>query len=69
MDFIDISKRRVTFEKNPYMQYIYPGDTRSALEVFRLYEAAGEFFDIRDPAHIVRDSITIGKATQEAPGY
>ena len=57
------------FEKNPYMQSIYPGDTRSALEVFRLYEAAGEFFDIRDPAHIVRDSITIGKATQEASGY
>ena len=57
------------FEKNPYMQSIYPGDTRSALEVFRLYEATGEFFDIRDPAHIVRDSITIGKATQETPGY
>ncbi len=57
------------FEKNPYMQSIYPGDTRSALEVFRLYEAAGEFFDIRDPAHIVRDSITIGKAAREAPGY
>lgn len=49
------------FEKNPYMQSICPGDTRSALEVIRLYEAAGEFFDIRDPAHIVRDSITTGQ--------
>ena len=49
------------FEKNPYMQAIYPGDTRSALDVFRLYEADGEYFDISDPAHIVRDSFTIGK--------
>ena len=29
------------FEKNTYMQSIYPGDTRSALEVFCLYEEAG----------------------------
>lgn len=29
------------FEKNTYMQGIYPGDTRSALEVFQLYEAEG----------------------------
>ena len=49
------------FEKNTYMQSIYPGDTRSALEVFCLYEADGEYFDISDPAHIVRDSFTIGK--------
>ena len=57
------------FEKNPYMQSIYPGDTRSALEVFCLYEADGEYFDIRDPAHIVRDSFTVGKAAREAAGY
>ena len=57
------------FEKNAYMQSIYPGDTRSALEVFCLYEADGEYFDISDPAHIVRDSFTIGKEAQEAPGY
>ena len=37
------------------------GNTRSALEVFCLYEADGEYFDISDPAHIVRDSFTIGK--------
>ena len=37
------------FEKNTYMQSIYPGDTRSALEVFCLYEADGEYFDISDP--------------------
>ena len=57
------------FEKNTYMQSIYPGATRSALEVFCLYEADGEYFDISVPEHIVRDSFTIGKATQEAPGY
>ena len=57
------------FEKNTYKQSIYPGDTRSALEAFCLYEADGECFDISDPAHIVRDSFTIGKAAQETPGY
>ena len=31
------------FEKNTYMQSIYPGDTRTALEVFCIYEAEGEF--------------------------
>lgn len=51
------------------MQSIYPGDTRCALEVFCLYEADGEYFDIRDPAHIVRDSFTVGKTAREAPGY
>ncbi len=57
------------FEKNPYMQKIYPGDTRSALEVFRLYEASGEYFDISDPAHVVRDSIVIGQPQAEESGY
>ena len=32
------------FEKNPYMQKIYPDDTRTALEVFRLGKASGEYF-------------------------
>ncbi|MCD8051812.1 MAG: 4Fe-4S binding protein [Clostridiales bacterium] len=57
------------FEKNPYMQKIYPGDTRSALEVFRLYEASGEYFDISDPAHVTRDSIVIGQPEAVASGY
>ena len=59
----------IMFEKNPYMKKIYPGDTKDAIEVFRLYEAQGEYFDISDPAHIVRDSFTIGKEAQDAPGY
>ena len=57
------------FEKNPYMQKIYPEDTRSALEVFRLYEAAGEYFDISDPSHVVRDSIVIGQPRTVVSGY
>ena len=57
------------FEKNTYMQAIYPDDTRDALEVFCLYEANGEFFDISDPSHIVRDSITIGNVEPNSSGY
>lgn len=55
------------FEKNPYMKGIYPDDTREALEVFRLYKAAGEFFDISDPTNVTRGSISIGN-TQEQSG-
>lgn len=57
------------FEKNPYMKGIYPEDTREALEVFWLYEADGEYFDISDPSHIVRDSIVIGKESSLNSGY
>lgn len=57
------------FEKNPYMKGIYPEDTRAALEVFWLYEADGEYFDISDPSHIVRDSIVIGKESAQSSGY
>ena len=59
----------IMFEKNPYMQGIYPGDTRTALEVFQLYEAEGEYFDISEPSHIVRGSFTIGKAAPHISGY
>ena len=54
------------FEKNVYMQSIYPGETRDALDVFHLYEAEGEFFDISEPAHVVRDSIHIGSSNSRA---
>ena len=55
--------------KTPYMQAIYPGDTRAALEVFCLYEAEGEYFDISDPAHVTHDSIVIGHAQTLPAGY
>lgn len=57
------------FEKNPYMQSIYPGDTRGALEVFQVYEGQGEYFDISDPAHVKRDSFTVGGAEAVTSGY
>ena len=56
---IDSNKLDEIFLKNTYMQSIYPGDTRKALDVFCLYEASGEYFDISDPAHIKRAPITI----------
>ena len=59
----------IMFEKNPYMKEIYPGDTREALEVFQLYEAQGEYFDISDPSHIVRDTIVIGEKEAAQTGY
>ena len=57
------------FDKNPYMQSIYPGNTREALDVFCLYEASGEYFDISDPSHIVRDDILIGRSKTVHTGY
>lgn len=57
------------FEKNTYMQKIYPDDTRSALQVFQLYEAQGEYFDISNPSCIVRESIIIGEAEAVKTGY
>lgn len=57
------------FEKNPYMKDIYPDDTREALEVFRLYKAAGEFFDISDPTNVTRGSISIGNTKEQSGIY
>ena len=66
---IGSEKLNEIFEKNTYMQSIYPGDTRSALEVFCLYEADGEYFDISDPSHVTRDRIVIGEAHAVQTGY
>ncbi|MCR4868887.1 MAG: 4Fe-4S binding protein [Lachnospiraceae bacterium] len=57
------------FEKNTYMQKIYPGDTRTALEVFRLYEAEGNYFDISDPSHVTRGTFNIGDVATRKSGY
>ena len=66
-----IGKKKLVeiFQKNVYMQSIYPGDTQSALEVFCLYEAEGEYFDISNPSHIVRDSIIIGQPKRNIMRY
>lgn len=57
------------FEKNIYMQRLYPGDTRFALEVFQIYEAQGEVFDISDPSRVTRNGITIGNAQPVQSGF
>ena len=44
------------FLKNTYMQKIYPENTRDILEVFCLYEATGEYFDITDPSSIIKET-------------
>ena len=53
----ETSEKRILIlclKKNPYMKKIYPGDTKDAIEVFWLYEAQGEYFDISNPSNIVR---------------
>lgn len=66
---IGSQKLEEIFEKNIYMQKIYPDDTRSALQVFQIYEAQGEYFDISNPTRIVRESIIIGEAEEVRTGY
>ena len=57
------------FEENPYMKEIYPEqESRKALEVFRLYEGLGEFFDLSTKP-ITRISFAIGKSQALSGGY
>lgn len=57
------------FEKNPYMNEIYPSpESRKALTVFQLYEVTGEWFDLsRKP--IDRFSFAFGQAEAKQEGY
>lgn len=50
------------------MQKIYPENTRDILEVFCLYEATGEYFDITAPSSIIKETFTIGSIEKET-GY
>lgn len=57
------------FEKNPYMNEIYPTEeSRRALTVFRLYEGSGEWFDLSIKP-IERASFTIGQPEAKQEGY
>ena len=57
------------FEKNPYMNEIYPTEqSRSALTVFQIYDAAGEWFDLSKKP-IERFSFSIGHASKKMEGY
>ena len=56
------------FEKNPYMNEIYPSEeSRQALTVFHLYEGSGEWFDLSKKP-IERASFTIGSKQEEKQG-
>lgn len=53
------------FEENPYMAGIYPSkESRAALEVFRLFEGRGEYFDL-STIPITRDYFVIGESQDE----
>lgn len=53
------------FEENPYMAEIYPDEgSRTALEVFQIYEGRGEFFDLSTKP-ITRDRFLLGKTAKE----
>ena len=57
------------FEKNPYMNEIYPTEqSRQALTVFQLYEGNGELFDLSKKP-IKRALFTIGNKQEETQGY
>lgn len=57
------------FEKNPYMNEIYPTESsRSALTVFKIYEGSGEYFDLSKKP-IERAGFAFGGASGRRGGY
>ena len=67
----NIGKERLAeiFEKNPYMAEIYPSEqSREALEVFQIYEASGELFNLSQKP-IFRQSFSYGGEKVKEIGY
>ena len=63
------AKLPALFNKNPYMERIYPDvRSRSALTVFKIYEGTGEWFDL-SKLPIERASFSFGGAQTEENGY
>ena len=57
------------FEKNPYMNEIYPTQvSRDALTVFQIYQGTGEWFDL-SVKPIERASFAFGGAMEEEQGF
>jgi putative 4Fe-4S binding domain protein len=57
------------FEKNKYMDEIYPtAESRQALTVFQIYEGSGEWFDLSKKP-IERASFAFGKENSEISRY
>ncbi len=57
------------FEKNPYMEKIYPDvRSRSALTVFKIYQGTGEWFDLTK-LPLERKSFSFGGIQTKKTGY
>jgi NAD-dependent dihydropyrimidine dehydrogenase PreA subunit len=57
------------FEENPYMAEIYPDpENRDPIEVFQIYEATGELFDLSTKT-VTRERFTLGEAMPDVQGY
>ena len=62
---IGSARLKEVFEQSPYMAEIYPQEeSRTALEVFRVAEGTGEFFDL-SVKPIFRDTFVLGGSTEE----
>lgn len=57
------------FKENPYMAEIYPDpENRDPIEVFQIYEATGELFDLSTKP-VTRERFTLGEAMLDIHGY
>ena len=56
------------FDENPYMNNVYPGDTRYILEPFKIVEGEMEFFDLTKKP-IFRESFIIGDGEIRGKGF
>ena len=68
---VEIGPERLSdlFEKNKYMEEIYPNEaSRSALTVFKIYTGTGEYFDLSKKP-IERGTFSFGGAKDDKSGY
>ena len=56
------------FRENPYLQKIYPGDSRYICEVFCIYKGSGEAFDFGSHT-VTRAPFNFGGEASPASGY
>ena len=69
VDEVGADMLSLLFEKNPYMNEIYPTEqSRQALTVFKIYEGSGEWFDLSKKP-IERDSFTFCGGEKTESGY
>ena len=67
----NLGKSRIDeiFEKNPYMQAIYPeAKSRRVLEVFCVYKGEGEYLEVRDQ-NLKRENFSFGGEEIHQGGY